>query len=63
MTPGRPVTFTVTQTFLDHFGLETPRDLPGVKELRESGMLDNRPPPGKGEDEGDADADTDDFFD
>ncbi|MGR3724136.1 SMC-Scp complex subunit ScpB [Abyssibius alkaniclasticus] len=63
MTPGRPVTFTVTQTFLDHFGLETPRDLPGVKELRESGMLDNRPPPGKGEDEGEADADTDDFFD
>mgnify|MGYP003145619689 FL=1 len=63
MTPGRPVTFTVTQTFLDHFGLETPRDLPGVKELRESGMLDNRPPPGKGEDEGETDADTDDFFD
>mgnify|MGYP003668617404 CR=1 FL=1 len=63
MTPGRPVTFTVTQTFLDHFGLETPRDLPGVKELRESGMLDNRPPPGKGEDEGEADTDTDDFFD
>lgn len=65
MTPGRPVTFTVTQTFLDHFGLETPRDLPGVKELRESGMLDNRPPPGKGEgdEDGEADADTDDFFD
>ncbi|MFT4715007.1 MAG: segregation and condensation protein B [Paracoccaceae bacterium] len=46
MTPGRPVTFVVTQTFLDHFGLESPRDLPGVKELREAGLLDNRPPPG-----------------
>jgi segregation and condensation protein B len=45
MTPGRPVTFIVTQTFLDHFGLETPGDLPGVRELRASGLLDNRPPP------------------
>ena len=45
MTPGRPVTFIVTQVFLDHFGLETPSDLPGVRELRASGMLDNRPPP------------------
>jgi len=64
LTPGRPVTFTVTQHFLDHFGLESPRDLPGVKELRESGMLDNRPPPGKTAegDDGEDDA-TDDFFD
>lgn len=46
MTPGRPVTFVVTQHFLDHFGLESPRDLPGVKELRDAGLLDNRPPPG-----------------
>lgn len=46
MTPGRPVTFTVTQEFLDHFGLESSRDLPGVKELRAAGILDNRPPPG-----------------
>ncbi|MCL4125455.1 UNVERIFIED_CONTAM: hypothetical protein GTU68_016787 [Idotea baltica] len=46
MTPGRPVTFIVTQEFLDHFGLESPRDLPGVKELRDAGLLDNRPPPG-----------------
>ncbi|MEJ6709948.1 MAG: SMC-Scp complex subunit ScpB [Amylibacter sp.] len=46
MTPGRPVTFIVTQTFLDHFGLENARDLPGVKELRDAGLLDNRPPPG-----------------
>jgi segregation and condensation protein B len=29
MTPGRPVTYVVTQKFLDHFGLESARDLPG----------------------------------
>ncbi|MGR3467759.1 MAG: SMC-Scp complex subunit ScpB [Shimia sp.] len=46
MTPGRPVTFVVTEGFLDHFGLETARDLPGLKELRSAGLLDNRPPPG-----------------
>jgi segregation and condensation protein B len=46
MTPGRPVTFVVTQSFLDHFGLENARDLPGLKELRAAGLLENRPPPG-----------------
>lgn len=46
MTPGRPVTFVVTQDFLDHFGLESARDLPGLKELRAAGLLDNRPAPG-----------------
>lgn len=46
MSPGRPVTFVVTQNFLDHFGLESARDLPGLKELRAAGLLDNRPPPG-----------------
>ena len=46
MTPGRPVTFVVTQEFLDHFGLENARDLPGIKELRAAGLLENRPPPG-----------------
>lgn len=57
MTPGRPVTFVVTQGFLDHFGLENARDLPGLKELRSAGLLENRPPPGlmpnvgEGEDE------------
>lgn len=43
MTPGRPVTYVVTEGFLDHFGLETAKDLPGLKELREAGLLDNRP--------------------
>lgn len=62
MTPGRPVTFIVTQTFLDHFGLESSRDLPGVAELRAAGILDNRPPPGTvseldEDDEGDRDQD------
>lgn len=46
MTPGRPVTFVVTQSFLDHFGLENARDLPGLAELRSAGLLENRPPPG-----------------
>ena len=45
MTPGRPVTFVVTPEFLDHFGLESARDLPGLKELRAAGLLENRPPP------------------
>jgi segregation and condensation protein B len=59
MTPGRPVTFVVTQSFLDHFGLENARDLPGLKELRSAGLLENRPPPGANA-LGDADEDDDD---
>ena len=47
MTPGRPVTFVVTPGFLDHFGLESARDLPGLRELREAGLLDSRPMPGR----------------
>ncbi|WP_299844219.1 SMC-Scp complex subunit ScpB [uncultured Roseovarius sp.] len=57
MTPGRPVTFVVTQTFLDHFGLESARDLPGLKELRSAGLLENRPPPGTMPQIGDGDED------
>ena len=63
MTPGRPVTFVVTQDFLDHFGLESARDLPGLKELRAAGLLENRPPPGEGlGDETDEDGDQTDMF-
>ena len=65
MTPGRPVTFIVTEQFLDHFGLESARDLPGVKELRSAGLLDNRPPPGAGitdEEETDEDGDQSELF-
>ncbi|MDJ0859404.1 MAG: SMC-Scp complex subunit ScpB [Dinoroseobacter sp.] len=46
MTPGRPVTFVATQSFLDHFGLESARDLPGLSDLRAAGLLESRPPPG-----------------
>lgn len=45
-TPGRPITFICTDRFLDHFGLETARDLPGLKELRAAGLLENRSQPG-----------------
>lgn len=44
LTPGRPVTFMVTETFLDHFALASARDLPGLAELRAAGLLDNRVP-------------------
>ncbi|MBK0398399.1 SMC-Scp complex subunit ScpB [Limibaculum sp. M0105] len=43
-TPGRPVTFVTTNSFLGHFGLESARDLPGLKELRAAGLLDAMPP-------------------
>ena len=46
LTPGRPVTFVVTEAFLDHFGLESARDLPGLKDLREAGLLESRPATG-----------------
>ncbi|WP_339107690.1 SMC-Scp complex subunit ScpB [Thioclava sp. GXIMD4216] len=47
MTPGRPVTFVVTQSFLDHFSLESARDLPALAELRSAGLLDSRRMPGE----------------
>ncbi|ROU04276.1 SMC-Scp complex subunit ScpB [Histidinibacterium lentulum] len=55
MTPGRPVTFIVTEAFLDHFGLETARDLPGLSELRAAGLLDSRPVPGTGDEDDETD--------
>ncbi|MEM9138413.1 MAG: SMC-Scp complex subunit ScpB [Pseudomonadota bacterium] len=67
-TPGRPVTFVTTAAFLDHFGLESARDLPGIKELRAAGLLDNRPPPGEvlslddDDPAGTDDQDTEDMF-
>ncbi len=45
-TPGRPVTFGTTRDFLDHFGLEEIRDLPGMEELKAAGMLSGRIPAG-----------------
>lgn len=41
--PGRPVTWKTTREFLDAFGLETLKDLPGLDELKASGLLDTRP--------------------
>lgn len=62
-TPGRPVTFVVTEVFLDHFGLESARDLPGLKDLRAAGLLESRPVPGAAPDEekGSADGQADMF--
>ena len=63
MTPGRPVTYVVTQDFLDHFDLESARDLPGLKELRAAGLLESRPPDPTDGEEGDLrDPDTGDMF-
>lgn len=45
-TPGRPVTYGTTDKFLDHFGLEEIRDLPGMEELKGAGLLSSRMPPG-----------------
>lgn len=44
-TPGRPVTYGTTDAFLDHFGLESLSDLPGLDELKGAGLLSNRLPP------------------
>lgn len=42
-TPGRPTTWGTTDGFLDHFGLESIKDLPGIEELKSAGLLDKRP--------------------
>ena len=42
-TPGRPTTWGTTQAFLEEFGLDSLADLPGVDELKASGLLDTRP--------------------
>ena len=38
--PGRPLTYATTPAFLDHFGLASRRDLPGIDDLRAAGLLD-----------------------
>ncbi len=42
-TPGRPMTWGTTDGFLDHFGLESVKDLPGMDDLKAAGLLDTRP--------------------
>ena len=37
--PGRPATWVTTDVFLEHFGLESVGELPGVEELRAAGLL------------------------
>jgi segregation and condensation protein B len=44
--PGRPVTYGTNEAFLSHFGLDAVGDLPGLDELKGSGLLDGRLPPG-----------------
>ncbi len=44
--PGRPVLYATTPGFLEHFGLESVNDLPGLADLRAAGLLDARLPPG-----------------
>lgn len=43
-TPGRPVTYGTTDAFLDHFGLESLSDLPGLDELKGAGLLSAKLP-------------------
>ncbi|HOO82190.1 MAG TPA: SMC-Scp complex subunit ScpB [Alphaproteobacteria bacterium] len=42
-TPGRPLTWVTTNAFLDQFSLESVMDLPGLDDLKASGLLDRRP--------------------
>ena len=44
--PGRPVTYGTTEAFLEHFGFDSVRDLPGLAELKGAGLLDSNLPPG-----------------
>ena len=37
--PGRPVTYGITEAFLEHFGLDSTADLPGLEELKAAGLL------------------------
>jgi len=43
--PGRPVTYGTTEHFLNHFGLDTIGELPGLAELKGAGLLDGNLPP------------------
>ncbi|KAF0226948.1 MAG: segregation and condensation protein [Beijerinckiaceae bacterium] len=47
-TPGRPVTFGTTETFLIQFGLDRIGDLPGLEEIAGAGLVDVQIPAGLG---------------
>ncbi len=38
--PGRPLIYATTPDFLTHFGLQSRKDLPGIDDLRATGLLD-----------------------
>ena len=38
-TPGRPITYGTTDMFLEHYGLASLTDLPGVSEMKAAGLL------------------------
>ncbi len=42
--PGRPITYGTTEAFLDHFTLDSIKDLPGLQELKGAGLLDSNLP-------------------
>ena len=39
-TPGRPLTWKTSNGFLDHFGLKNISELPGIDDLKNSGLLE-----------------------
>ena len=39
-TPGNPLTWKTSNNFLDHFGLKEIDELPGIEDLKSSGLLD-----------------------
>ena len=43
--PGNPITYGTTEEFLVHFDLENIRDLPGLDDLKSTGLLDSNLPP------------------
>ncbi len=43
--PGRPITYGTTDQFLEHFGFDSIKDLPGLAELKGAGLLDGNLPP------------------
>jgi len=43
--PGKPITYGTTEQFLEHFGLDGIKDLPGLTELKGAGLLDSNLPP------------------
>jgi segregation and condensation protein B len=44
-TPGRPVTYGTTDAFLEHYGLASLTDLPGLAEMKAAGLLSLDLPP------------------